>query len=135
MIGLWRGFTVASGLAAYLRAEIDKRGWPDSRLAEKAGISRSTLTKIFQRPESIPRLDTLYGLAQGLGVPLERLIRICGFEPGEDDGMLDMERQALLVEAIPNLAGIVDDLALMTPGQLQTVVAYIQGQQDQETQS
>jgi transcriptional regulator with XRE-family HTH domain len=135
MIGLWKGFAVASGLAGFLRAEIDRRGWSASQLASKAGISRSTITKIFDRPEAIPRLDTLYGLAQALDVPLERLIRICGFEPGEDDGMLDMERQALLRDAIPELGSVVDEMSQMTPAQQQAVLAYIAGLRDQESQS
>lgn len=134
MIGLWKGFTVASGLAGFIRSELDRRGWSASQLATKASISRSTITKIFDRPDAIPRLDTLYGLAQGLDIPLERLIRICGFEPGEDDGMLDMERQALLREAIPELETVVDEMATMTPDQQRSVLAYIQGLRDQESQ-
>ena len=42
------GNIMASGLAPYLRAELNRRGWMDSQLADGAGIDRSTLTNIFK---------------------------------------------------------------------------------------
>ncbi len=98
MLGQLKGFVVSSGLAAYLRSELEQRRWTNARLAAKAGLDKSSITYIFNSPNSVPRLDTLAVLANVLDVPLVRLIKLCGFEPGEDDGLLDQERIAILLE-------------------------------------
>lgn len=80
-------------LARILRAELDRRGWSNRRLARAAGISSPTLTELINNPNVIPRLDTLAALATALQLPLGQLIEASGYalELGERD-ISDQER-------------------------------------------
>ncbi len=69
----------AAAHATCLRHEIPARGSTDALFAEAAGISDSTLSKIFHHPDRVPNLKTLAGLSQVLDVPLRRLIELAGF--------------------------------------------------------
>jgi transcriptional regulator with XRE-family HTH domain len=61
------------GLARRLRAERQLRGWTLDDLAQRAGVSKSLLSKI-ERDQVSPSLRTLKALADGLQVPLAWLL-------------------------------------------------------------
>lgn len=125
MIGLLRGFGVDSGLSAYLRGEIEKRGWDDVDLARRAGIDKGSLSYILNNPDAEPRLTTLRKLASGLGVPLRRLLVVMGIEVEEEDNLLDAERVAALLDAIPELQEVVDNVSQFPPDEIRAFLAYI----------
>jgi transcriptional regulator with XRE-family HTH domain len=132
MIGLLREVdVVASGLVAYLQGELKARGWTQTQLADRAGMHKATISKIFKNPDTIPDLDTLARLARGLDVPLTRLITICGFEPGDDDGQLDVERAAILFEAVPELRELADAAGQFSSAELRLLMAFVQGLRQQ----
>lgn len=58
---------------ARLRALRAERGLTQQELAERAGINRVTIAR-FEGGEQLPRYQTLLALADGLGLPIERLI-------------------------------------------------------------
>lgn len=49
------------------------RGLTQQHLAERAGINRVTIAR-FETGEQLPRYSTMVALANGLGLPIERLI-------------------------------------------------------------
>lgn len=57
-----------------LRRLRKQKGLTWYRLAKLSGISKDGLKKLEQ-PGSDPKLSTLHKLAQGLGVPVEELVR------------------------------------------------------------
>ena len=61
-------------LAGKLREERRLRGWTLDDLAERAGLSKSLLSKI-ERDQVSPSLRTLKALANGLELPLAWLLR------------------------------------------------------------
>jgi transcriptional regulator with XRE-family HTH domain len=121
------GIVMASGLAPYLRAELNKRGWPDSQLADTAGIDRSTLTNIFKNPDTTPKLETLDRLAKALQVPLAKLVTLCGFSIEGDDGTNIDEQVSILLDSMPELRGFIAHLAQLRPDDLRVIQAYVDG--------
>ena len=55
-----------------------KRGWTQSKLAEKAGIRQGVLSYIESGRTKHPRVDTLAAIAKALGVPIEALMKKAG---------------------------------------------------------
>jgi transcriptional regulator with XRE-family HTH domain len=65
--------TPASRIATNLRALRAARGMSTITLAKLSGVARATLTKI-EAGDGNPTIDTLYAVADALGVPLGDLI-------------------------------------------------------------
>lgn len=121
------GMIMASGLAPYLRAELNKRGWMDSQLADSAGIDRSTLTNIFKNPDTTPKLETLDRLAKALSVPLAKLVTLCGFSIEGDEGTNIDEQVSILLDSMPELRGFIAHLAQLRPEDMRVIQAYVDG--------
>lgn len=122
-----KGNAVASGLAAYLRAEIARRGWDDSELARRAGIDKGGLSYILNHPDAEPKLRTLRQLARGLGVPLGQLVKVLGFDLGPEGTDADIERMAILVDSVPDLQDMVYKMARLLPEERVAALAYVEG--------
>lgn len=118
---------MASALALYLRAEIERRGWTDAELADRAGIQRSTLYKLLNTPGQVPKLETLAALAQALEVDLARLVTLCGFPVGQDVLKSQADQVAMLLETVPELQGFFDILAVLRPEDIRAIRAYAEG--------
>ena len=43
-------------------------------LATAAGITQSTLSNMYNRPNAVPKLDTLYAIAEGLDMSITELL-------------------------------------------------------------
>ena len=128
------GVTMSSALALWLRAEISRRGWTDSELSDRAGFSsRSTLSRILNKPEQVPKLETLAALAKALDEPLNKLITLCGFHlVGTDDEVDQAKQVALLLETMPELAGLFDTLLTLRPDDIRAIRAYVDGISSQQ---
>jgi transcriptional regulator with XRE-family HTH domain len=118
---------MTSSLAAYLKAEIDARGWSDAQTAEKAGLTKSSLSYILNTPNMIPELQTLDRLAVALGIPLARLITMAGFSIDNRPDISADEQITEILRALPELRGLVDDLQQLRAQDLAIVRAYVDG--------
>jgi transcriptional regulator with XRE-family HTH domain len=118
------GGDMASALAVYLRAELDRRGWNARQLADRAGMPPSGLSKILNRVTEVPDLETLDKLAVALDVPLVRLVAVCGFRVGDDAKTPD-EQIAILLEVAPEFRDVVDDLTQLQPDDLRAIRGYV----------
>lgn len=58
-----------SAVAAWIREEIDKRGWSQRQLARKANMAPGALNDILTKPDRVPRERTLEKLTAVLGTP------------------------------------------------------------------
>lgn len=45
-----------------------------NRLANLAGVTQSTLSNMYNRPNAVPKLDTLYAIAEGLNMSITELL-------------------------------------------------------------
>jgi transcriptional regulator with XRE-family HTH domain len=64
---------VVASLGARVRAARESRGLALAALARESGVARATLTQL-EAGEGNPTLETVYALANALGVPLSDLI-------------------------------------------------------------
>lgn len=117
-------------LAAFLRREIQRRGWQDSDLADRANLGRSVLSYILNKATEAPKLDTLNQLAIGLSEQpddrsfwLGRLIESCGFQLPQDDA----QHIVKILTYLPELTGFVQDLEQLSSENLQRIRGYIAG--------
>jgi transcriptional regulator with XRE-family HTH domain len=53
----------------------ERKGWSQSELARRAGISQGVLSDIESGRTKNPRSDTLAAIARALKVPIEKLLR------------------------------------------------------------
>lgn len=92
-----------NGLASLLLAEIERRNWSIRRLAEEAGLSQPTLSKLISIADRIPDLETLVRLSGALDLPLRQLIEACGFKVEEAPSGNFEQRARAIIGAVPEL--------------------------------
>ena len=114
-----------SGLAPFLRAEIDKRGITDTTFAERAGISKSTLSHMLGKPGVIPDLATLDRIARALGIALARMIEVCGFPLGGDDRDARDTQLARMLETVPAIRRLLERLLTLPADDLDAIDRYV----------
>ena len=51
-----------------------KTGWSQQKLAEKAGVSYNTITKIEQGAATMPTIQTMIKIADAFGISLDELV-------------------------------------------------------------
>ncbi|MCI8360680.1 MAG: helix-turn-helix transcriptional regulator [Clostridiales bacterium] len=71
---------------------MDERHWTEYRLAEQAGLSRSTISNIFRR-NNAPALATLETLCEAFGITLSQF-----FMEGKEPIALTDEQRKLLAK-------------------------------------
>lgn len=64
---------ISSQVARLLKEERERRGLSLNLLAEKAGLSRQTISYVEQEVQS-PSLDTLLRITWAMGVDLEKIV-------------------------------------------------------------
>ncbi len=129
-----RSTSTHSGLAAFLRSEIDKRGMTDTTFAERAGISKSTLSHMMAKPGVIPALSTLHRIATALGLPLDRLIEVCGYPMGRDERNTGDKQLARMLATVPALRRLMEQLITLPSDDLAAIERYVRFYiQDQQT--
>ena len=61
-------------LAKKLKELRKKAGWSQQKLAEKAGLSYNTITKIEQGAATMPTIQTVVKIADAFGVSVDELL-------------------------------------------------------------
>jgi transcriptional regulator with XRE-family HTH domain len=61
-------------LAKRLKELRKKAGWSQQKLAEKAGLSYNTITKIEQGVATMPTIQTMIKIADAFGITLDELV-------------------------------------------------------------
>ena len=51
-----------------------KSGWSQQKLAEKAGVSYNTITKIEQGAATMPTIQTMIKIADAFGISIDELV-------------------------------------------------------------
>ena len=61
-------------LAKRIKELRKKSGWSQQKLAEKAGVSYNTVTKIEQGAATMPTIQTMIKIADAFGISLDELV-------------------------------------------------------------
>ena len=65
-------------LAAWLRAELGRRGLTQNAASVYAGVGQATISDILNKGH-VPRVETLFRLADFFDVPREQVLRLAGY--------------------------------------------------------
>ncbi len=79
----WAITTMSTGLGAFLRRELDGRGWSQRQASERLDIPFTTLNNLLHGRNE-PDFKTLRKLADGLKVSIVRLLEVAGFLDPKD---------------------------------------------------
>ena len=61
-------------IARRLKELRKKSGWSQQKLADKAGVSYNTVTKIEQGAATMPTIQTMIKIADAFGISLDALV-------------------------------------------------------------
>lgn len=75
---------VKNTFATWIINELDRRGWNQSELARRAGLSPTAVSDVLSSRRN-PGLVFCDGIAQAFKMPSEDVYRIAGLLPGETD--------------------------------------------------
>lgn len=81
----------------WLYAELAARGWSNSELARRVGVTASAMSRITNRQVQAS-FETCVGIAQALGYPPEMVLRKAGLLPdwpGHDDEAINEVREVM----------------------------------------
>lgn len=116
-----------SALSNFLRQQLRSRGWDQKDLAAESGLRKSTISRLINDRVEEPELPTLLRLAQTLGVSLGDLMELAGYPvrmPTSQEGQQD--RLVALGNALPWLVPVIEEIAALPPGELESVLAYLE---------
>jgi transcriptional regulator with XRE-family HTH domain len=88
-------------LGAWLRAQLNKRGLTQNAAAVHGGVGQATISDILTK-DHVPKVETLFRLADFFQTPREQVLRLAGHLPPSPTG-LDAkapERDAVLVRTL-----------------------------------
>jgi transcriptional regulator with XRE-family HTH domain len=114
-------------LAAYVQNQMKQRGWSLRDAERETGVSRSALDNILKNEDVTPGLDTLTKLASVFGIPLWRIVEMCGFDLGiPREPSNQSQRLTTLINSMPQLQPIVDHLLALQPDDLGGILDYLE---------
>ena len=67
---------MTTDFATWIRDEIKRRGWSQAMLAERAGLSRSSISKMLRSDQRKPGMRFFAGIATAFEMPLSDVILI-----------------------------------------------------------
>ncbi len=85
----------------WLSNELIKRGWSQSELARKSGLTKGAIGNILREQRKHPQPDTIKAIARALGIPPERALQIAGILPMKKDGSPTVEEANYLLQTLP----------------------------------
>ncbi len=98
-----------SRLSDWLREELHKRGLAQHVAAVYAGVGQATVSDILNK-DHVPKVETLFRLADYFGTPREQVLRLAGHLPPAPDGAgADVKEEALVRQLVEGFRQVPDD--------------------------
>lgn len=113
-------------LATYLREQMEKRGWNQTELGERAGIPKGTIHNILDNKVQIPKFENLIKLASALDVPLRTILTVAGFNLDGRPELAQQERQAELLRVAPRFRELLDMIAALPEEDQETALTFVE---------
>lgn len=86
-------------LQGWLRTELKERGLTQAEVAVYAGVGQATISDMLRKGH-VPKVETLFRLADYFHVSRERVLRLAGHLPPETDAGSSAKYQDPLIEAL-----------------------------------
>jgi len=123
---------MGSELGNFLRDEIKRRGWTQTRLAARSHLPKQTISNIITDPSNTPDLPSLVAIADALEISLARLLERAGYTVDRTDDPEESTRQlARQIEAFPWLQPILMWLIELDLEDRAGVIAYLKSVRQQ----
>ena len=111
---------VTTALGTWLQTQLDRHNLNQMTAAAQIGVGVGTISDILRRGH-IPKIDTLFRIADHFGTPRERILRIAADLPPDPAGP-DPEDDYLIQELIEEFRRIPDE---WKPDVLQQVRTFV----------
>ena len=76
----------------HLDTLLNEKNMTLNRLAKLADVTQSTLSNMKQRPNAVPRLDTLFAIAKGLSISVTELLDFPPYNERPDGSSIAKEQ-------------------------------------------
>lgn len=122
-----RSMNMKSKLAAFLRAQLDQRGWSLSEAEARSDVPKTTISQLINKPGTLPDLTTLVRLSNALEIPLEVLVEQTGITVSRQrTNVEEQERRLAMLQAVPALLPVLPRIAALPAAQQQAILQYIE---------
>lgn len=112
-----------SNLGAWLRNEIERRQLTQAQMAVYAGVGQATISAILHRGH-IPKVETLFRLADCLQTPRDQILRLAGHLPGASQPATPV-RAATGALADPMVQALLDEFRKVPPAWQEEAIAQV----------
>lgn len=98
----------ATALGRWLRRELDRNGLTQNEAAVYAGVASATLSEILNKGH-VPKVETLFRLADYFHTPRVEVLRVAGHLPPEGDPTGDLADEPLIRELLDEFRQVPDE--------------------------
>lgn len=113
-------------LQEFIQRELARRGWSQSYLAERMGVSPQTLNSMLKRDATAPKLESLALLAKGFEIPFYQVIESCGYEMGVPQDLDEQRRQLTVLLQDSDAAAVLQGFHQLDIRDRQAILTVIQ---------
>ncbi len=88
--------------AAWLAAQLQRKGWTQADLAREAGLSRQAISYYMSKKSKYPGAEPLAAVCKALGVPYEQALQALGHIPADTPQTAESREAAFIVAHLPD---------------------------------
>lgn len=116
-----------SSFGTYLRGQLEKRGWDQSRLALESGLRASTISNLITKTPKEPEIRTLRRIAEALDLDLGEVLEQAGI-PMRRSSTSDLRqrRMAAILEVAPWATQLVETLAELPESEQDKAISFVE---------
>lgn len=124
-----------SAFGAYVKEQMDARGWSQTDLESRSGVPDATISRIINLGRR-PQPSNVIKFAKAFGDPPERLMVLAGYPMGDPVEPETIEQELLAqMRALPWLSDLARDIAALPGDQQRLVVRVVRAMIDSDAQS
>ncbi len=97
-----------TALGRWLRRELNRNGLTQNQAAVYAGVASATLSEILNKGH-VPKVETLFRLADYFQTPRAEVLRVAGHLPAEGEPGADLADEPLIRELVEEFRQVPDE--------------------------
>jgi len=116
-----------SNFGTYLRGQLAKRGWDQSRLALETGLRASTISNLINKTPKQPEIGTLRKIADALDLDIVEVMEQAGVRMRRSVTDEDRRRRlAVVLDVAPWAAQLVETLAGLPETDQDAAISFVE---------